>query len=95
VSHCRGKGPEVGKRYVEKAKTEIFVDFLRVLKGDRASVAAGVVLRVPGSTLLFVRYVSRAPFDEFKHTLKECFPHAPFAKFTTWVSSALTRYWTN
>ena len=67
---------------------------LRILEGDRASVAAGGVPRVPGSTLLVVWCASRAPFDELKHTLKECFPHTPFAKFTTWISSTLTRYWT-
>lgn len=47
----------------------IFSAKLRVLEGDRASVAAGGVLRVPGFTLLFVRCASRAPSDEFKHTL--------------------------
>ena len=81
-----GKDSKSGKKVAEKAKPEIFVEFLgaklRVLDEDGGSVAAEDVPRVRGSALRFVGCAGEVSFDEVKRPLKERFSRAPFVKFT-------------
>lgn len=83
---AEGKDSKSGKKGAEKAKTEIFVEFLgaklRVLDDDGGSVAAEDVPRIRGSALRFVGCGGEVSFDEIKRPLKERFSRAPFVKFS-------------
>ncbi|KAI0289902.1 hypothetical protein B0F90DRAFT_1825756 [Multifurca ochricompacta] len=75
-----------GKKDTEKAKPEIFVEFLgaklRVLEEDGGSIVPEDVPRVRGSALRFAGCGGEVLFDEIKRPLKEHFSRVPFVKFT-------------
>jgi lupus La protein len=75
-----------GKKEAEKAKPEIFVEFLgtklRVLEEDGGSVVPEEVPRLRGSALRFAGCDGEVSFEEIKRPLKERFSRAPFVKYT-------------
>ncbi|KAN0138525.1 hypothetical protein V8E53_003513 [Lactarius tabidus] len=93
---AEGKDPRSGKKGAEKAKPEIFVEFLgaklRVLDEDGGSVVAEDVPRVRGSALRFVGCAGEVSFDEIKRPLKERFSRAPFVKFTKGEDAGLVGF---